>query len=209
MLKVFQGGDEPFGRAAEPGAAPGEVLEGGNTGGGPAAARGGRADLALGNAGHEAEGGEHLHVLLEPGRHLAECPLTRVGQVEVEAETEIFPQGKFASGARERLAVAGDRALRHGGGPATDDPLDAVRGHEVEGSGARAHDGLPALDGLVERTGHEGDLLELVPAVRHRRRQHVVLAPMGEALLAEGAEYDLHLLFEERAVGLGVEQEAA
>src|SRR6266404_8110748 len=61
VLEVFQGGDEAVGGAAEPGATTGEILEAGDAGRGPAAALGGRTDLALGNAGHEAEGGEHLH----------------------------------------------------------------------------------------------------------------------------------------------------
>src|SRR5439155_22296153 len=95
----------------------------------------------------------------------------------------------------------------HGGG--RDDALDAVLHHEVEATGAAAHDRLPDLHGKATRPRDQRDLFQRVAAVRHRRRNPVVLPRMREGGLIERF-YDYHELFlEELAVGLGVEHGVA
>src|SRR5262249_26989564 len=89
---------------------------------------------------------------------------------------------------------------------APDHSLDAVPRHELERACGGALDRLPALDRQIERARDEGELLEGVAAIGHRRRQRVVLALMREALVVEGLEDDLDLLLKERPVALLVAQ---
>src|SRR5262252_8919937 len=84
--------------------------------------------------------------------------------------------------------------------------LDTVLGHELERTHRAALDRLPALDRQLERSRDEGELFEGVAAIRHLGRQRVVLAPIREALVVEGFEDDIDLLFKERPVGLLVAQ---
>src|SRR5204863_5100973 len=95
------------------------------------------------------------------------------------------------------------------GRTAADQPLDAVLRHEVERPFAAALDRLPALDRPAQWPRHEGQLLQLIAAIRHLRRQGVVLALMREAGLVERLEYDLDLLFEDLAVGVLVDERPA
>src|SRR5918994_2237635 len=168
---------------------------------------GGRLDLLGREAWHEAEGGEHLDVLLEERRRLFDALLDAVGDVERVADAEVAAQLGFASSASPRLAegvdylVAGPTGRR----AAADDALDAVLGHEVQRPRAGADDGLPALDGSRLRAWHQGDLPDLIAPIRHRGRDRVVLALVGEGALVEGLEDDLDLLLEQLAVGVLVE----
>ena len=63
--------------------------------------------------------------------------------------------------------------------------------------------------GRFSGRGTNVNLLEFIAAVRHARRQGVVLAVMGEAVTVKGLEQDLHLLLEQLAVGRLVLQRAA
>src|SRR3989442_10568602 len=62
-LEVLEVSDELLGRAGEPRARLHVVLDGGDADGAPAAATRGRLDLGRRDPRHEAEAGEHLHVL--------------------------------------------------------------------------------------------------------------------------------------------------
>src|SRR5207248_5239068 len=74
--------------------------------------------------------------------------------------------------------------------------------HEVEPAPAVTDHRQPAFDRPVDRPRHQGQLLQLIAAIRHLRRQGVVLALMREALAVERFEQDLDLLLEEFAVGV-------
>ncbi len=117
------------------------------------------------------------------------------------------PSCGLASGPAVRVAIGLDdpahgAALRHA---APDDPLDAVPGHEVEAARGRALDGLPALH-RMDGTRHQGEVLQIVAAVRDPRGNGVVLALVGERGVVERLEDDLHLLLEQLAIGGLVEE---
>ena len=82
--------------------------------------------------------------------------------------------------------------------------LDAVLGHEVQAALGAADHRLPHLDRQIEGARHQGDVLQLIAAVRHFGRQGVVLAAVGERLLVERLHDDLELLLEQLAVGICV-----
>ena len=65
-----------------------------------------------------------------------------------------------------------------------------------------ADDRLVAFDLAVHRARHQGNLLDLVAAIRHGGRDGVVRALVGERALVERLEDDLDLLLEQRAVGV-------
>src|SRR4029453_2069568 len=160
-----------------------------------------RVDLPGREAVHEAERGEHLHVLLEERRRLLDPLLDAVGDVEREADAEIPARLGLASRAGARLAervhdpLVGP-ALRRA---AADDALDVVFRHEVERALTGADDRLPAFDRQRLWPGHERDLRYLVAAIRHRDRNRVVLALVSERALVERLENDLDLLLEKLA----------
>ena len=170
----------------------------------PAAALRGRGELLRRDAGNEAERAEHLHVLLVPRRDLAHRALATLREViedaEAQALAELVVEPRAVRGVLERV----DRLLGHRRGAAADEAPDAVLHHEVEAARARAHHGLPRLDGM-HGARHECQLLQLVAAVRNVRRQRVVLALVGERLLAERLHDDVDLLLEQLAVGFGVQ----
>ena len=58
---------------------------------------------------------------------------------------------------------------------------------------------------MVDGPGHKAQLLKLVAPIRHLGGDLVVLALVGEGLLPEGLENDLHLLFEQLPVGVPVQ----
>ena len=95
------------------------------------------------------------------------------------------------------------------GRAAANDAADAVFGHEVEPALRAALDRLPAFHRLPQRARHQGQLLQRVAAIRHLRRQRVVLAFVGEALAVERLEDDVDLLLEQLAVGRLIEQRRA
>src|ERR1700704_2950227 len=64
---------------------------------------GGRLDLLRGEAGHEAERGEHLDVLLEERRRLLDPLLNAVSDVERVADAEVAAQLGLPSGTGARL----------------------------------------------------------------------------------------------------------
>ena len=71
--------------------------------------------------------------------------------------------------------------------------------------------GLALTTGCQHSTGnvfgqrHQRDLPHLVPAIRHGRRDRVVLALVREGALVERLEDDLDLLLEQLAVGVAIE----
>src|SRR4029077_3007644 len=93
-----------------------------------------------------------------------------------------------------------------GGG---DDTFDAVLDHELEPARAAADDGLPDLDRQMHRARDERELLQLIAAIRHRRRDRVVLPLVRERGLIERLEDDLDLLLEQLTIGLAVEHRVA
>src|SRR5262249_5432156 len=133
----------------------------------------------------------------------------RVVDAHPESEDQILPERELAAvGARRALIVVEppvDELL--GGG--RDDALDPVLHHELESSRAAADDGLPDLDRQVHRPRPERELLALVPAIRDRRWDRVVLAAVREGRPAERLEDDLDLLLEQIAIGLAVEHRVA
>src|SRR5438552_2509974 len=205
FLDVFQLLGDLFWRADEPRAGLDRVAQGRQPGLTRPLGVGDRVDLRGRQARHEAERREHLDVLLEERRRLLDALLDAVGDVEREADAEVAAQLGVPPGAGPRLAervhdLLVGAALR---GAATDDALDVVLGHEVEGPWARADDRLPALDGQRLRARHQRDLGELVPAVGHlRRRDRVVLALVRERALVERFENEVDLFLEQLAVGV-------
>ena len=84
-----------------------------------------------------------------------------------------------------------------------DDPLEAHFRHIFEGSSA--DDRLPDLHRPVDWPRHHGDFFQVVAAIRHWRWNRIVFSLIGEGLLIEALEDDLHLFFEELLVGIVVE----
>src|SRR5262249_30801329 len=130
--------------------------------------------------------------------------------MEVEADAEPLAQLHLAPGPAIRVAIGLDDAA-HGaalGHAASDEPLDAVPGHEIEATLGRALDRLPALDGM-DRPGYQREVLQIVPAGGDPRRDGVVLALVGERGVVERLEDDVDLLLEELAIGRLVEERSA
>src|SRR5262249_59580720 len=98
------------------------------------------------------------------------------------------------------------RGAAAGGGAAADDAADAVLGHEVEGPLRAALDRLPAFDRQALRRRHQRDLLERIAAIRHLRRDRIVLALVRKRLALERLEQDINAFLEQFAVGLLVPQ---
>jgi hypothetical protein len=88
------------------------------------------------------------------------------------------------------------------GRAAADHAADAVSRHEFEGALGAALDRLPAFDRQPLRRRHQGDLLQGVAAIRHGRRDRVVLALVRERHAREGLEQDFDALLEHLAVGI-------
>ena len=88
-------------------------------------------------------------------------------------------------------------------------PADAVLRHEVEGAVRAALDRLPAFDRQTLRPRHQRDLLQRIAAIRHLRRDRVVLALVRERLALERLEDDLDAFLEDFAVGVLVQQRRA
>src|SRR5205823_6774269 len=159
--------------------------------------------------GYEAERPEHLHVLLVERLDLADGLLARLGQMDENPQAKVFAEVEVLAGARACTPVRVNRPLGHRGGAAADDALDAVADHEIQRARFGADDRLPALDGAMDRARYEGQLLQLVAAVRHAGRQRVVLAAVREPLVVERLEDDLDLLLEQLAVGLLIQDRRA
>src|SRR5262249_60914133 len=87
------------------------------------------------------------------------------------------------------------------GRAAADDAADAVLGHEVEGPLRAALDRLPAFDRQALRRRHQRDLLERIAAIRHLRRDRIVLALVRERLAPERLEQDINALLQQFPVG--------
>ena len=88
-----------------------------------------------------------------------------------------------------------------------DHPLDAVLRHV--GDGPAAGDRLPHLHRLVDGTRNQRHLGRLVAAELGGRGDGVVLAVMAERVLVERLHHDFHLLLEQLAVGVLVQQRSA
>jgi hypothetical protein len=95
------------------------------------------------------------------------------------------------------------------GRAAADEPLDPHARHEIERPLAAALDRLPAFDRQPQRPGHQGQFLQRVAAIRHLRRQGVVLSLVRERLVVECFEQNLDLLLEQFAVGRLVQERRA
>ena len=97
----------------------------------------------------------------------------------------------------------------HGGAAgrraAANHALDAVPDHEVHGALAGADQGLVAFHRQVLGPGHQGNLLQVIAAIGHVRRDVVVLAVVGEGAFIEGLEDDLYLFLEQLPVGVPVQ----
>ena len=116
--------------------------------------------------------------------------------------------GVGLAGPHQGVTVAGHDGV-HGaafGDAAAEDPLDPMLDHEVQGPLGAALDGLPALHREGQGPGDQGQLLEGVASVRHLGRQRVVRPFMGERLVVERLEDDLHRFFELLPVGVLVRQ---
>jgi len=103
--------------------------------------------------------------------------LIRKPRIELLAELELSPVR-----ARGGLIVAetsGRRTARRW----RTDALDPVPDHELEPARATLTMGCQILDREVHRARHERDLLQLIAAIRDRRRDRVVLALMRERAL--------------------------
>ena len=96
-----------------------------------------------------------------------------------------------------------------GGCATADEALDAHFDHEVKGALAGGYDGLPALNGQGTRAGDQCDFFKLVATVGHLGWYLVVLAVVGKGGLVEGLHHDLHLLLEQLAVGVLVDDGVA
>jgi len=185
------------------------VLHRGHPGSGPAAAARDRGDLVRCEPRHKAQRGKHLDVLLIDRSDLTDRLLAGFGEVEVQTELQVLAERQLLARPSGGLAVAGDQSRLHRRGTAADSTLDAVPHHEIEPARVGAYDRLPALDRVMDRARHQGQLFELVAAVGDARRQGVVLALMRERFLVEGLEDDLDLLLEQLAIGFLVQHRGA
>src|SRR5207249_262649 len=125
----------------------------------------------------------------------------------MESDAEPLAQRGLAPGPTVRVTVGLDDGA-HGsafGHAAPDEALDAVLGHEVHAARGRALDRLPALHG-VNGPRHQGEVLQIVAAIRDAGGNGVVLAVVGERGVVERLEDDLDLLLEDLAVGPLIEQ---
>src|SRR5438093_6688406 len=166
-----------------------------------------RIDLLLGERTDQAQGPEHLEVLFEIPRGGLDGRLLRRGELEMESDAEPLAKLGLAPGPAARVAVALDDGT-HGptlGHAAPDEPFDTVLDHEVEAARGGALDGLPALHGM-NGPWHEGEVLQIVAAIRDAGGNGVALPLVGERGVVERLEDDLDLLLEELAVGGLVEQ---
>src|SRR3984893_7604731 len=68
------------------------------------------------------------------------------------------------------------------GRAAADHAADAVLRHEVEGALRAALDRLPAFDRQPLRRRHQGNLFQRIAAIRHLRRDRVLLPPVRKRL---------------------------
>src|SRR5947209_15555108 len=141
-----------------------------------------RSDLLFGQSRHKSERSEHLHPLFEEWPRLTNRLLFGLGDVEHDANHQVAARLSLASLARERLLPRGDRLRGRStsGRASTDDTFDAMPGHEVEAARTGADNRLKALYRAAEWARNQCDLLQLVPAVWHSRRNGVVLAAMRE-----------------------------
>ncbi len=133
------------------------------------------------------------------------------GDEEVEAEAQPLAELEVHAFLGMRLLpVEHDVVHRPAfGRAAADHALDAVLGHEVERALGRALHRLPAFDRQAEGPRHDGQVLEVVAAIGHARRDRVVLALMREGGVVERLEDDVDLLLEQLAVRGLVEQRRA
>ena len=126
----------------------------------------------------------------------------------MEAETQVFAQRQFTPGARvgvpKRLYDAVHcAALCHA---AADYPLYPVLRHKVQPARRGALNRLPALHRQPQRARHHRYALQFVAAIRHIRRNRVVLALVRKRLFVERLEDYVHLLLEHIAVAALIEQ---
>ncbi len=160
---------------------------------------------------HQAQLAKHLHVFFVVFRRLAHAVLAALGDVELEAERQLLAEFELDAATRvgglEPDHVPLDSAAL--GRAAADHARDAVLGHEVESALRAALDRLPAFDRQTLRRRNQGDLLKRVAAIRHLRRDRVVLALVRERLALERLEQDVDALFEDLAVGVLVGQRRA
>ena len=83
-----------------------------------------------------------------------------------------------------------------GGRAAADQPLDVVFRHKVHRPLAGAHHRLPSFHRQRPGARHQRDFLERITAVRHFRRNPVILAFVRERILVKGFHNDFHLFLE-------------
>ena len=152
------------------------MLDRGHAGRFPSAAAGDGGDLLLCQPRDKPQRRKHLHMLFIDRRDLADRLLAGSSKVEMQAELQVFAELQVTAGARRGVAIGGDRPRLHRRSAAADRALDVVFDHEVEPARVGADDRLPALDRTMDRARHQGQLLERVAAIRHFRRQRVVLA---------------------------------
>ena len=127
----------------------------------------------------------------------------------MQTELEVLAEREFLTRASRGVAIAGNWPGLHRRRTAADSTLDAVPHHEVEAARVGTDDRLPALDRAMDRTRHQGQLLELVAAVGNARRQGVVLALVRKRFLVKRLENDLDLLLEQLATGFLVQHRRA
>src|SRR5207237_4630709 len=77
--------------------------------------------------------------------------------------------------------------------------LNSMLGHKIDTAATGYR--LPDLHRAMDGARHQGNLAQLIAAIRHPWRQRVMLPLMGERLLVERSEDDFHLLFEELHIG--------
>ena len=117
------------------------------------------------------------------------------------SDRQVLSELPVLAGTGRRIPVGADRALGHRRRAPTNGTLNVVLDHEIHGSRRGRDDRLPTFDRPIYRPWHQRQFRQLVAAVRHVRRQSVVLPAMREAVAVEGLEQDFHLFLEQLAVG--------
>src|SRR6266508_4299215 len=77
--------------------------------------------------------------------------------------------------------------------------------HEIQATRATAHDRLPHGYGPMDGPGDERELFELIASIGDIGWDRIMLSMVGERFFIESLEDDLHLLFEQFAVGISIQ----
>ena len=84
--------------------------------------------------------------------------------------------------------------------------LNTVLGHEIQDPRRSALDRLPSFHRQACQSRHQRQILQHIAAIRHLRRQRVMLALVAERLIVEGLEDNIDLFLEQLAICLLIQQ---